>query len=74
MLTAVPVKTDASFTAGAPRSLFTMPTADVGQLTGIQHPFLPTRDGQRFLINAVIDKPTLPPVTVIINWPAALPR
>jgi hypothetical protein len=70
MLTAVPVKTDTSFTAGAPRALFTIPTADVGQLTGIQHPFLPTRDGRRFLINAVIDEPAPPPVTVIINWPA----
>jgi hypothetical protein len=32
------------------------------------------RDGQRFLINAVIEKPAPPPVTVILNWPATVGR
>jgi hypothetical protein len=54
--------------------LFRLPIADIGPLTGIQNSFLPTTDGQRFLINAVIDEPAPPPVTVIINWPAVLPR
>jgi Tol biopolymer transport system component/predicted Ser/Thr protein kinase len=74
LLTAVPVKTGTSFTSGAPQPLFRLPIADIGPLTGIQNSFLPTTDGQRFLINAVIDEPAPPPVTVIINWPAVLPR
>ena len=29
-------------------------------------------DGQRFLVNTVVDQPTRPALTVILNWTAAL--
>ena len=31
-----------------------------------------TADGQRFLVNTVVDQPTRPALTVILNWQAAL--
>ena len=31
-------------------------------------------DGQRFLVNTVVDQPARPALTVILNWTAALIR
>jgi len=31
-----------------------------------------TADGQRFLVNTVVDQPTHPALTVILNWAADL--
>jgi hypothetical protein len=31
-----------------------------------------TADGQRFLVNTVVDQPTHPALTVILNWTAGL--
>ena len=70
-LTAVPVVADeATFTAGAPRALFDV---EVPEATA-PYPthYAVTADGQRFLVNTVIDQPTRPALTVILNWPAAL--
>jgi hypothetical protein len=33
-----------------------------------------TPDGQRFLVNTVIDQPTRPALTVILNWAAELEK
>jgi len=33
-----------------------------------------TADGQRFLVNTILDQPTRPALTVILNWMAALNR
>jgi Tol biopolymer transport system component len=70
-LTAVPVVTgEAAFTAGMPRALFDVevpePTAPFPTHYAV------TADGQRFLVNTVIDQPTRPSLTVIFNWTAAL--
>ena len=70
-LTAVPVVTgQASFTAGTPRALFDVavpePTAPYSTDYAV------TADGQRFLVNTVIDQPTRPALTVILNWIAGL--
>jgi Tol biopolymer transport system component len=70
-LTAVPVVTgEASFTAGTPRALFDVavpePTAPYPTDYAV------TADGQRFLVNTVIDQPTRPALTVILNWTAGL--
>ena len=53
---AVDVKTDgASFEAGIPKPLFAVPT--VSSNAGGGAPFVVTRDGQRFLVLAQIEKP-----------------
>jgi hypothetical protein len=31
-----------------------------------------TRDGQRFIVNTSLDNDRVSPITVIVNWPAAL--
>ena len=33
-----------------------------------------TADGQRFLVNTVVDQPTHPALTVILNWTADLKK
>ena len=35
---------------------------------------VPTRDGQRFLINTRIGDPAPTPITVVLNWTAALKK
>jgi hypothetical protein len=70
-LTAVPVVTEqAAFTAGTPRPLCDIeapePTAPYPTHYAV------TADGQRFLVNTVVDQPTRPALTVILNWTAAL--
>ena len=70
-LTAVPVVTEeAAFTAGTPRALFDV---EVPEPTA-PYPthYVVTADGQRFLVNTVVDQPTRPALTVILNWTAAL--
>jgi eukaryotic-like serine/threonine-protein kinase len=72
-LMAVPVITDGTtFSNGAPRALF-----DV-QMPEPSPPY-PTdyavgMDGQRFLVNTVVDQPTRPALTVIVNWTAELKK
>jgi hypothetical protein len=65
---AVEVSTDAAFQAGAPQPLFDI---DVPEPNG-PYPthYAVTADGQRFLVNTVIDQPTRPALTVILNWTA----
>ena len=70
-LTAVPVVTDqATFAAGTPHALFDVevpePTAPYPTDYAV------SADGQRFLVNTVVDQPTRPALTVILNWTAAL--
>ena len=36
--------------------------------------FYITADGQRFLVNTVVDQPTRPALTVILNWTAGLKK
>ena len=69
----MPVTTDAAtFSAGAPHSLFDVEVPEA-------HPPYPTdyavtADGQRFLVNTVVDQPTRPALTVILNWTAGLKK
>jgi hypothetical protein len=66
-LTAVPVTTDeATFSAGTPRGLFDVevPEPNPPFPTG----YAVTADGQRFLVNTIVDQPTRPALTVILNW------
>ena len=66
-LTAVPVTTEApAFSAGTSRALFDV---DVPEPSA-PYPtdYAVTANGQRFLVNAVVDQATRAPLTVILNW------
>jgi len=72
-LTAVPVTTDqVNFSAGAPHALFDIevPEANPPYATD----YAVTADGQRFLVNTVVDQQTHPALTVILNWTSGLKK
>jgi hypothetical protein len=72
-LMAVDVATDGvDFAARMPRALFDVDIAEA--TTPYPSDYAVSTDGQRFLINAVVDQPSRPPLTVILNWPTALGR
>ena len=57
---------------GAPRPLFqTLISRGVSQL---RTHYVPSRDGQRFLINTPATDPTPTPITVVLNWTAGLKK
>jgi serine/threonine protein kinase len=59
----------AQFEAGLPRFLFEV------RLPGIlRNRYVVSANGQRFLVNALVDQPQQGPMTVLVNWPAALKR
>jgi hypothetical protein len=68
-LMAVPVTAGASFQWGAPRALFE--TAFRG---GTYAPFVPSSDGQRFLMQKPLTIDEESPITVVVNWTARLPK
>jgi Tol biopolymer transport system component len=64
---AVDVKTDGpSFQARIPRLLFEIPTVISSPTGGA--PFVVTRDGQRFLVLALVEKTASAPLEVMVNW------
>ena len=65
-LMAAPVKSGESFETGAAVSLFEFRS---GTTPGFQ-PYAVTSDGQRFLIDAVVEAQPNAPLTVVVNWPA----
>jgi Tol biopolymer transport system component len=68
-LTAVPVTTDGTtFSAGTPRALFDVEVPEPNP--PFPTDYAVTTDGQRFLFNTVVDQPTRPALTVILNWTA----
>jgi len=72
-LMAVPVTTDGTtFSNGAPRVLFDvqMPEPSPPYPTD----YAVSADGRRFLVNTVVDQPTRPALTVILNWTADLKK
>ena len=72
-LTAVPVTTDgATFSAGTPRALFDVEVPEPNP--PFPTDYAVTADGQRFLVNTVVDQPTRPALTVILNWTAGLKK
>jgi hypothetical protein len=69
-LMAVPVSIDGDFHADAPHPLFNV---DVAQPTQpYQTQYAVTADGQRFLVNTVVEQPDRPALTVMLNWIALL--
>jgi hypothetical protein len=68
---AVPVGAGRSFDAGPPRALF---ASNVWTLT-VNQVYAVTNDAQRFLANAMPQKPNdAAPLTVVLNWTAAITR
>jgi len=72
-LTAVPVTTNGTtFSAGTPRGLFDVEVPEPNPPFPTDYAL--TADGQRFLVNTVVDQPTRPALTVILNWTADLKK
>jgi Tol biopolymer transport system component len=65
---AVDVKTDgASFEVGIPRPLFDAASVNATGIIGAS-PFVVTRDGQRFLVLAPVEKEGNEQLEVVVNW------
>jgi Tol biopolymer transport system component len=72
-LMAVPVTTDGgNFSAGVPRALFDvdLPEPSAPYPTD----YAVSADGQRFLLNTLVDQPSRPPLTVVLNWMLGLSK
>jgi eukaryotic-like serine/threonine-protein kinase len=70
-LVTVQVKSGLLFEASAPAALFQARVPDVNP-TGNKSQFAASQDGQRFLINKIVEKQVSSPITVVVNWPAEL--
>jgi Tol biopolymer transport system component len=58
---------------GIPKPLFPTGVSAAGVGWRRTH-FVPSRDGQRFLINTHVGDPSPDPITVVLNWPALLKK
>ena len=70
-LMAVDVKLGATFEASVPKPLF---STRVISLTEFRNQYVPTSDGQRFLINSTLEETSTTPINVVVNWTADLKR
>ena len=68
---AVTVTPGASFETGAPVTLFATRVPTTG-LTDDRNNFVPSADGQRFLVNNLVEEGNTQPVTLVLNWASAL--
>lgn len=68
---AMDVKLGATFEARVPKTLF---GTRVMTLTEFRNHYVPTSDGQRFLINSMIDETSSTSINVVVNWTAGLKR
>jgi hypothetical protein len=68
-LMAVEAKTGTTFQPGLPRALFQM-RVDVTDRSC----YTVTKDGQRFLVNTLVEESASMPITVVLNWTADLRR
>ena len=67
-LMAVPIKSGATLEAGVPKSLFPIAA------TAWNHSFAVANDGQRFLVSTNAGGEKAAPITVVLNWQAALKK
>jgi hypothetical protein len=64
------VSSSSTLTAGVPRRLFDV---EIPELSApYANDYAVSADGQGFLVNTVVDQPTLPTLSVIVNWAASL--
>jgi eukaryotic-like serine/threonine-protein kinase len=68
-IVAVPVETGAKFRAGAPYALFHVSLPNLG---GFRTVFGLSPDGQRILVNQLLEGTSRTPVSVVANWDAEL--
>jgi hypothetical protein len=73
-LMAVEVRAGETFQPGVPRVLFTAPVNPPGVTTHglLAYQYDVSADGQRFLINALLEEAPASPITVVLNWMAAV--
>jgi Tol biopolymer transport system component len=71
-LMAVPVTTESGFRAGTPSALFLTDLDPNGLGISGRNQYVVTADGERFLLNQPRPGAASPPVTVLLNWTAAL--
>ncbi len=67
---ATPVRSGESFEVDAPVSLFEFRAGTTPLIT----PYAVTADGQRFLINALVETEPNAPLTVVVNWTAGVKK
>lgn len=70
-LMAVPVTPAVSFEAGVHVALFATRVPTTGH-TDDRNNYVPAADGQRFLINSLVEDGTTQPITLVLNWAAGL--
>ncbi len=70
-LMAVGIESGATIRAGIPQPLF---QARIHSKTNVRSHYLPTADGQRFLMLAPLGRESMPPTTIVLNWSAELAR
>jgi Tol biopolymer transport system component len=73
-LMAVPIMAGATFERGTPAPLFQTRVYGLATAAGYSQQYDVTSDGQRFLINEDLSEVTAAPITVVLNWPAALQK
>ncbi len=67
---AVPIHTNGGIQAGSPVKLFDVRTAGLANPFRNHYAVDPT--GNRFLVSTLLERPTSPPVTVVLNWLGAI--
>ena len=70
-LMAVEVKLGAAFEAKTPQPLF---LTRVLTITEFRSHYAVTRDGQRFLVNSLIEETFTNPITLVVNWTTGLQK
>ncbi len=70
-LMAVDIQSGKGFEAGVPKSLLEV---RVGGVAALRNHYTVSADGRRFLINAAPEDAPSSPITVVLNWTAALKR
>ena len=68
---AVPINATGQLEGGVPQTLF-QPGTPVLQTRG--HPYAVTKDGGRFLVNVALQRSNVAPITVVVNWTAAIQK
>jgi eukaryotic-like serine/threonine-protein kinase len=71
-IVAVPVETGATFRAGAPQVLFQVPLLNLTAQP--RTVFALSSDGQRILVNHLLEESNRTPITVVANWEAELKK
>ena len=71
-LMAAEVSTDAMFSARPPQELFAVNIPET--VAPYPNDYAVSADGQRFLVNTIVEQPVKPALTVILNWASDLAR